>query len=326
MWINAGAEMSTGKILLATICVCVALLSALPLQKVEADQSKDAKKSSALPGSKREHPLEFGVCYHHLEEYNPSSAAVLDDLRKAGSFWIRGDFHNTSMDTRFAADMKKKGIKVLGLLYWYKKSPKGWKEYVQKEVNAAPDVPAWEILNEPEMTWWGGPISPADCINMFKEAHAIIRAKNPKALIVGPAVGSTAEGIKYLKTLIDTGLLNYVDALSAHYYIFHKNTDLAGVEKVIAGRKPLWITETGWTTADQAGGEEAQAKYVRQYYDPKTGKLGADPAVQVIFNYELNDDHFPLPKGKDDGWGLTHGAKGKFAKKPAYEIFKSLLK
>ena len=315
--------------LLILSILLVHFVSTICSQAQTQDDSK-AGGTPALPGRtsarQRENPVEFGVCYHHKEEYNPSSAAVLDDLRKSGSFWIRGDFHAPAIDTRFSKDMQKKGIKVLALLYWYKKSPRGWKEYVQKEVNAAPDVPAWEILNEPEMAWWGGPISATDCIQMIKDAHKIIKTKNPNALIIGPAVGSTAEGIKYLKTLIDLRLLDYVDGISAHYYIFHKNTDLAGIEKVIAGRKPIWITETGWTTADQAGGDAAQVKYIQEYYDRKKGKLASDPSVDVIFNYELNDDHFPLQKGKDDGWGLTHGAPGKFARKPSYETFKSLLK
>lgn len=285
-----------------------------------------AAGSSVQAEEARKTKIEFGVCFHHNEEYNPAAVKVLQDLRSSGEFWIRGDFEHPDKDVIFARDMKAKGIKVLALLPWYKKgTTAGWKAFAQKEINALPFVPAWEITNEPEMTWWGGPIPPTDYMRMLKEAHTMIKKVNPNALIVGPAVGCTAEGRKYLQTLVDAGLFDYIDAVSVHYYIYHKNLDIEGIKKIVGGRKPIWITENGWTTADQAGGEAAQLKYQQDYYDRKKGKLASDPAIGVIFNYELNDDRHPVPKGKDDGWGITCGPKGGYKKKAAYAYFKSLL-
>ena len=97
------------------------------------------------------------------------------------------------------------------------------------------------------------------------------------------------------------------------------------MKRIVAGRKPIWITETGWTTADQEGGEEAQRTYVQQPLRPEERHPGADPAVEVIFNYELNDERYPALPGKDDGWGLTYGPEGGFGKKAAYHEFKKLL-
>lgn len=273
-------------------------------------------------------PVEFGVCFHHGafgDEYTKASAEVLDDLRAAGKFWIRGDFQEPAKDAPFAADMARKGIPVLALLPWYSKDPSGWADYVRKQVAATPGVPAWEITNEPEMSWWGGPIAPADYLRMLREAHSIIRAANPDARIVGPAVGANDAGVAYLKTLLDTGLLDYVDAVSIHYYVFHRSLQLDAVKRIVAGRKPIWITETGWTTSDQDGGEDAQLAYVRSHYDRKCGILGADPAIEVIFNYELNDESHPAPPNEDDGWGLTYGPEGGFGKKKVYQEFRKLL-
>lgn len=280
----------------------------------------------ATAGERR--PTEFGVCFHHGAfggEYTPAAAAVLDDLRSAGKFWIRGDFQNPEKDAPFAADMKRKGIQVLALLPWYSKDTSGWSTYVTKQVQATPTVPAWEITNEPEMAWWGGPISPTNYMNMLREAHVIIKAANRDARLVGPVIGATPEGVAYLKSLIASGLLDLVDAISVHYYVYHENLLLEDVKRAVAGRKPIWITETGWTTADQEGGEAAQRTYIQSHYDRKNGILGADPAVEVIFNYELNDDHYPALAGKDDGWGLTYGPEGGFGKKAAYDDFKKLL-
>jgi len=119
--------------------------------------------------------------------------------------------------------------------------------------------------------------------------------------------------------------LEFVDAISVHYYVFHQTLLLEEVKRIVAGRKPIWITETGWTTADQEGGEKAQQAYIQSHYDRNNGILGADPAVEVIFNYELNDEHYPARPGKDDGWGLTYGPEGGFRKKAAYHDFKKLL-
>jgi hypothetical protein len=91
--------------------------------------------------------------------------------------------------------MKRKGIKVLALLPWYSRDTSGWSAYVTRQVQATPTVPAWEITNEPEMTWWGGPISPANYMNMLRVAHSIIKAANRDALLVGPAIGATPEGV-----------------------------------------------------------------------------------------------------------------------------------
>ena len=55
------------------------------------------------------------------------------------------------------------------------------------------------------------------------------------------------------------------------------------------------------------------------------GILGADLAVEVIFNYELNDERYPALPGKDDDSGLTYGPEGGFGKKAAYHDFKKLL-
>ena len=66
-------------------------------------------QSCALPATAAERrPTEFGVCFHHGaygNEYTPAAAAVLDDLRAAGKFWIRGDYQDPAKDARFAADM-----------------------------------------------------------------------------------------------------------------------------------------------------------------------------------------------------------------------------
>jgi hypothetical protein len=105
--------------------------------------------------------------------------------------------------------MKRKGIQVLALLPWYSTDTSGWTAYVEKQVQATPAVPAWEVTNEPEMTWWGGPIPAHDLYEHARDAHAVIKAANRDARLVGPAVGASPEGVAYLKSLIEMGLLEF---------------------------------------------------------------------------------------------------------------------
>ena len=50
-----------------------------------------------------------------------------------------------------------------------------------------------------------------------------------------------------------------------------------------------------------------------------------DAAVEVIFNYKLNDEYYAALPGRDDDWGLTYGPDGGFGKKAAYHELKKLL-
>ena len=180
---------------------------------------------------------QFGVCFHHGafgNEYTPEAAAVLDELRAAGKFWIRGDFQDPEKDALFFSDMQRKDIAVLALLPWYSKDTSGWSPYVWKQVQATPEVTAWEIGNEPEMTWWGGPIPAADYMRMLREATDIISQTVRSFDLIGPAVGATPEGVAYLESLVGMGLLDLVDAVSVHYYAFHQEHAARGNQ---AGRR-----------------------------------------------------------------------------------------
>ena len=39
-----------------------------------------------------------------------------------------------------------------------------------------------------------------------------------------------SEGVAYLKSLIDMGLLEFVDAISVHYYVYHQKLAARGSE------------------------------------------------------------------------------------------------
>lgn len=261
----------------------------------------------------------YGVNIHFEDEY-PSCASVLSDLREGGVYWIRSDMYTPSLLTSFWNDMKNENIKVLGLLTQY--PPGGgfygsqdWQTYVQSMVNAAPDIPAWEIGNEPEQIWWNGSMTPQTYVTYLQQAYTIIKAADPNALIIGPAVAATYDGAQFLSSIKSLGAFNYLDAISVHYYVTSGDTDIQSIESVVAGAKPIWITETGYPSTN-GGSEAAQNSYVQDYLNSTSGILGSDASIKVIILYELNDD--------GDGWGLNNGYPS-YTPKQAYATFKSYL-
>ena len=222
--------------------------------------------------------------------------------------------------------MKSLDVKMVGLLAQYNIASikdSQWinkvQAFVSQAVSLAPDMPAWEIGNEVEQTWWGGPMSTAQYMQFLIIAHDAIKAVNPNAITIGLAVACNSGGAAYLQDLINRGALNYLDALSCHYYSFYGQTDFAAIENVVSGARPIWITEFGSTTASVS--ESQQNRYLISNFDRKTGTLSNH--VQVLFWYELNDIHYPPTS--DDGWGLTYGPDRNYLTKITYNTFKGYL-
>ena len=180
-------------------------------------------------------------------------------------------------------------------------------------VDAAPDLPAWEIGNEPEQTWWGGSMTPQTYVAYLEEAYAIIKAVDPTALIVGPAVSAWSNGTEFLSAIGGLGAFNYLNAVSVHYYPTLGFTDLASLESVVAGAKPIWVTETGCQSSN-GGSEAAQNVFVMGYLNSTSGILGGNSSIKVIIYYDLIDE--------GDGWGLVNA---NYTPKQAYATFKSYL-
>ena len=73
----------------------------------------------------------------------------------------------------------------------------------------------WEIWNEPN----SGSMDATTYTNLVKLAAPAMRAADPNTTIIGPALGGVGTNPQtYLKTCVQQGLLNYVDAVSVHPY------------------------------------------------------------------------------------------------------------
>jgi hypothetical protein len=156
-----------------------------------------------------------------------------------------------------------------------------------------------EIWNEWDIPIGGGQAGhPEDYIALLREVVPVIRRVAPGTRIIGGSV--TPEGVDrgYLRALIDLGLLELVDGISVHVYVWSRDkstpNDAANwIRKLLdyTRGKPLHITEIGWPThkarfsARTGVSELAQRDYVCATVE----LLRSIPSVKSVYFYGLLD-------------------------------------
>jgi len=113
---------------------------------------------------------------------------------------------------------------------------------------------AWEVnLNMPPDNL-GPPHTPADVVELHRRVREVIKAADPDSLVLGPCPSNLNP--KWMETIFDAGLLEYVDAIESHGYADRgfapEENDYPG--KLAAIREsmrkhrrelPIYITEAG---------------------------------------------------------------------------------
>jgi hypothetical protein len=186
-------------------------------------------------------------------------------------------------------------------------------------------VAAYEIWNEEDdAAWWAGGPDPARYAALLRDAHAAIKAANRHAIVV--LGGLTGNDYEFLSQLYSRGAKGTFDAVGVHtdtlcdvispYSVLRNRVrghhlDLRisrwsflgyrTVREVMLAhgdRKPIWMTELGWSTypgvcdggrwaGQKAGGvgPSQQAAFLLQAYHC----LALDRYVQVAIWYGLLD-------------------------------------
>src|SRR5262245_14745292 len=203
----------------------------------------------------------------------------------------------------------------------------------------------WGLWNEPNLPrfWSGSRQQYVDVI--LKVGADAIHAGNPDAQVGGPDLAHLTAGdadwYDWLRrTLLEAG--DRLDFITHHLYDTDGNRDVTArleastlfgskpsfwdavapsVKEVLKdtgwlGRKPFWLTETGWESARVSEARQAQY-YSGLLGDWFTGRAGRD-WIQKIFFYELLDA--PAPDGLT--WGILR-ADG--SPKPAYEAYRGFI-
>ncbi len=150
-----------------------------------------------------------------------------------------------------------------------------WDDYVTAIVtHAAGRIKYWELWNEPDVPdFYCGDIP--TMVSMAQQAYNIIKEIDPKAMIVTPSV-TVSEGPAWLQSFLSAGGAPYADIISFHGYWSQTaediNTVIATYKSVMLATgvegKPLWDTESGWTTSSTQylTDADSQAAFLAKYY------------------------------------------------------------
>ncbi len=149
-------------------------------------------------------------------------------------------------------------------------------------------VTYWEVGNEPDHGGWHGTVQ--EYVTWLQTASVQIRAtdSNNKILMGGLACFGTPATGGFFDTELALGAANYFDIINYHSYDTHltqRNT-FAGIQALInkygLQSRPIWITETGYSTSGDATLELAKAQYLEAtYYD----FFAFSPNIQKVFLY-----------------------------------------
>lgn len=201
-------------------------------------------------------------------------------------------------------------------------------------------VTSWEIWNEPNLRLnWGGPPNPRDYLRLLKVSNPAIRGVDPSAQIIFaglfpfpfPQYGMKA--LKFLdKFYRGKGAKKSFNALSLHPYsytpklvvptvrLFRKNLNAHH-----SAKKPIWITELGWTTgghdwaiAPFKATEAQQAQYLTQSFN-KLMRARGELRLQRLFWHDWQDHPDP-----DTSWLNDMGLlRANGSQKPSYAAYQA---
>jgi len=196
----------------------------------------------------------------------------------------------------------------------------------------------WNEWNTPGM--WNIPLSegsgkPKDYVALLKETALEIKNKDPKAIILGSGTWGIGDSADYMPKAINAGLLESVDGLVIHPYIWNERIsqnrlpEIGLVDKIktvkgwlSAKRKsatlPIYVTEIGWPTYAGKNGvlADEQAKFLAR----SILLIATESQIKGVWIHELKDAGND-PKDVECHFGLLEN-NGK--PKPSYFVMREL--
>jgi hypothetical protein len=218
-------------------------------------------------------------------------------------------------------------------------NPADWSDFVYATVRRYRGaIKHWGMWNEPNLDgfWTGEAWQYREWI--LKPGHDAATSADPSCLVLGPELASLSSGDYpgWLEEITKAGGGDYIDIVTHHVYkgdtgwdtfdyldegAFHWPWDDPPLQDALSDvgldGKPVWLTETGWTTADgkDSVSEADQAEYYRQLLWGVTERASW---LQKVFPYELIDDPTPgVPK-----WGII---RADYSPKPAYYAYQEFV-
>ncbi|MGE5498394.1 MAG: cellulase family glycosylhydrolase [Syntrophothermus sp.] len=217
-------------------------------------------------------------------------ARELDSVKSAGfklirdeCLWndvekIKGVFSFPKYADDYVTAARKRGMKILMILDYNNplyadkitsgittdENRTAFVRYCQKMVQrySPMGVKYYEIWNEPNVPPFWSPNPDAEAYTeLLKAVYPAIKKTDPGITVLACST-SPAEGnpepfipwLAFIKTIVSSGGLKYMDGISVHPYSVDKNpddcflNDISRLQAVIGEKMPVWITEIGYPT------------------------------------------------------------------------------
>ncbi|MFD0714361.1 DNRLRE domain-containing protein [Paenibacillus sp. GCM10027626] len=297
----------------------------------------------------------FGVAAHLHRTMFGWSADLAQLIRYMGAKTARGGMEWASVEKEkgkytlspqpelFMNKLEEEGIKALFVagynnpFYDNNGTPytdegrKGFAGYANAYVNAYKDqLIGMQVYNEFNGGFGKRGNSPANSqpdyyFDLLKETYNTIKADNPNFTVSGMVTAGVP--ITWMEEVFQLGGLNYLDNVAVHPYRYPQTPEgLDGVLKSLqqlirqynnGNLKPIWISELGWPTHQDASGvdEKSQADYLVRAY-----VIALANNVDRMFWYDLMNDGIN-PNDNENNFGLIRNkldALGAYTPKPAY--------
>jgi len=268
------------------------------------------------------------------------------NVARTGLYWEAVDHSGWGTFDAMYQDMLARGVRPLWVIQaapcWAqgKKCRQGshpsedhYGEFAAFAAQAAQRYPqslGIEVWNEPNYDiYWGGAADPQAYGRMVAAVVPAVKAANPAMPVVtaglSPHINSEKDAMaykKFLRRAYRTGGPQMADAIGAHPYpnrlytqdyLGNVRTHLFRYESVMGqngdGDKPIWVTETGISTAgNEAFTEEHQAEGLARIY---TQFLRIANVPVVVFHRFV--DQPDSSKDNERGYGVLNGGGGRKA-------------
>lgn len=270
----------------------------------------------------------YGIC-SHITRRSMDFDLRHDDIAhalRAGAATIRSDFDFSTVfpkgkykadNTVFDAVLEScdsAGMKLLPIIVGSTDKGWGWQDmdaygkYVSHVAQRyAGRVPYWEIVNEINLQRKFPPEELAsNYALMLREASKIIRAADGGHMVVFGGMGE-ADSLFLTRVCNEPGTVEAFDVMNFHSYNSPEELPrsfrrIADVMRLQGWEKPLWLTETGFSTPPGMSSHKDFWREVVPYacskvgLTPGQGELAAvcDPEHDIQFSTEQDEDYFTV--------------------------------
>lgn len=222
----------------------------------------------------------YGVCAHLSGD--DMAPAKLRGMREIGIGWTRadmrwgtvdhddGNYHFDEFD-QLIERCEQSGVALLPVLSQQdSKKPTSdyltaWENYVRATVTRYKDrIRYWEVINEPNLDMmWGPELPGGDYAKLMQAAYKTIKEVDPDLTVVHGGLAGTP--CAYLNAEFDAVNGDFFDVMNIHCYrggmrttqaVTWYENDIRKIAELMKARgvdKPLWITETGWSSLPNYG-------------------------------------------------------------------------